>query len=188
MRDQEKFLEGVNQKRSKEWKELYHYFYGALCKYVTEIIKDDIISEDIVQECLVTIWSSTLNFPEIKALTGYLYRSVHNNALKYLRDQNIRCRHLQEWYHEQEEVEETFFYQAVEEELTRKLRVAISRLPSQRQTIVLLSIDGLSVQEIADQLKLSINSVKTQKKRAYACLKEHLQAEFLMLFIFHILK
>lgn len=188
MLSQEKFLKGVNQKNPKAWKELYHYFYGALCKHVTEIVKDSTVAEDIVQECLITIWSSTLYFPEIKALSVYLYRSVHNNALKHLRNQNTDNRRLREWNEEQEKVEEAYFYQAVEEELIRKLRTVISQLPSQRQTIVLLSIDGLTVQEIADQLNISTNTVKTQKKRAYAYLKEHLQAGFILLLIVNILK
>lgn len=188
MLSQEKFLKGVNQKSPKAWKELYRYFYGALCKHVMSIIKDPIIAEDIVQECLVTIWDSTLNFPEMKALTIYLYRSVHNNALKYLRDRHTDNQRLQKWQQEQQDAEDDDIYQAVEEELIRKLRAAISQLPPQRQSILLLSIDGLSVQEIADQLNVSINTIKTQKKRAYAYLKQHLQAEYLLLFILSILK
>ena len=46
-----------------------------------------------------------------------------------------------------------------------------------------MSLDGCSVAEIAEQLHISVDTVKTQKKRAYAYLKEHLKEDF-MLFIF----
>ena len=95
---------------------------------------------------------------------------------------------MQKWYEEQEEVEDSYFYQAIEEELIRKLREKIVSLPEQRKTILLLSIDGLSIQEIAEQLNISVNTVKTQKKRAYAYLKKHLQGGYLILFILEILK
>lgn len=188
MLNQEKFLKGVNQKNPKAWKELYRYFYGALCNHLTGIVKDTTIAADIVQESLITIWNSAVYFPEMKALSVYLYRSCHNNALKYLRDRNVNNQHLQKWNNEQDEVEEAYFYQAVEEELIRKLRVAISRLPSQRQTIILLSLDGLTVQEIAAQLNISPNTVKTQKKRAYSSLKKQLEADLILLIFIHILQ
>ena len=54
--------------------------------------------------------------------------------------------------------------------------------------VLLLSIDGLTVQEIADQLNISINTVKTQKKRAYVFLKENLKQSLLLIYILEILK
>ena len=188
MTKQEKFLKGINRKESEAWKELYRNFYGALCNYATGIVSDDATAEDIVQECFIAIWNSTLHFPELKALSVYLYRSVHNNALKYLRDKNVDNQRLQKWQEEQEEVEEQFFYKAVEEELIRKLHVMIDLLPEQRKAILLLSIDGLTIQEIAVQLNISVNTVKTQKKRAYIFLKENLKQSLFLLFILDFLK
>ena len=188
MSSQEKFLKGINQKESDAWKELYRYFYGTLCNYTTKIVVDETVAEDIVQECFISIWNSSLHFQEMKALSVYLYRSVHNNALKYLRDKNVDNQRLQRWSKEQDDVEDVDFYQAVEEELIRKLHVVIDQLPEQRKNILLLSIDGLTVQEIADQLNISINTVKTQKKSAYVFLKEILKQSLLLLYILEILK
>ena len=185
---QEKFLKGINQKESDAWKELYRYFYGTLCNYTTKIVVDETVAEDIVQECFISIWNSSLHFQEMKALSVYLYRSVHNNALKYLRDKNVDNQRLQRWSKEQDDVEDVDFYQAVEEELIRKLHVVIDQLPEQRKNILLLTIDGLTVQEIADQLNISINTVKTQKKRAYVFLKENLKQSLLLIYILEILK
>lgn len=178
--DQQKFLKDINLKKSGAWEELYRHFYGALCNYATGITADRLISEDIVQECLITIWKSDLIFTEIKALTVYLYRSVHNNTLKYLRDCNTSSRHLKKWQDEQD-VDDADFYHAVEEEVIRKLNTAIANLPQQRQKILLLSIDGFTVQQIAEQLKISVNTVKTQKKRAYSYLKENLRQSYILL-------
>lgn len=94
------------------------------------------VAEDIVQECFISIWNSSLHFQEMKALSVYLYRSVHNNALKYLRDKNVDNQRLQRWSKEQDDVEDVDFYQAVEEELIRKLHVVIDQLPEQRKNIL----------------------------------------------------
>ena len=102
MSSQEKFLKGINQKESDAWKELYRYFYGTLCNYTTKIVVDETVAEDIVQECFISIWNSSLHFQEMKALSVYLYRSVHNNALKYLRDKNVDNQRLQRWSKDKE--------------------------------------------------------------------------------------
>ncbi len=186
--DQGKFLKGVNLKEAGAWEELYRYFYGALCNYSTGIVADDNTAEDIVQECLISIWKSELVFTDMKALSVYLYRAVYNNSLKHLRDKKTNDQRLSRWNSEQEESEEIYFYRAVEEEMIRQLRVAISKLPDQRQKILLLSTEGLSVQEIADQLGISVNTVKTQKKRAYVYLKEQLKDSYVLLFWLEILE
>ena len=77
---------------------------------------------------------------------------------------------------------------AAEEDVIRKLRAAIALLPDQRKTILQLSLEGYSVQEIALQLEISINTVKTQKKRAYSFLKENLKQYFSLLLLLEILK
>ena len=47
-------------------------------------------------------------------------------------------------------------------------------MPEQQKEIILLSMKGLKVKEIAASLELSENTVKTQKKRAYQFIRKEL--------------
>lgn len=80
------FLDGVNRKEEQAWAELYDYFYAPLCCYSTKIIGDAQVAEDIVQNILIKLWHSNLHFNEIKVITAYLYHSVYNTSLNYIRD------------------------------------------------------------------------------------------------------
>lgn len=53
--EQTQFLNGVNRKGDKAWKELYRYFYAPLCSYSVKITGDADAAEDIVQGCLVRL-------------------------------------------------------------------------------------------------------------------------------------
>ena len=111
-----------------------------------------------------------------------------HNTLKYIRDKKVEDKRKSEWSSTLSETEDDIFYMAAEEDVIRKLRAAIALLPDQRKTILQLSLEGFSVQEIALQLGISINTVKTQKKRAYSFLKENLKQYFSLLLLLEILK
>ena len=184
MSEEQLFLKGINQKKNGMWEKLYRYFYGSLCNYAAGIIgaklEDKSVVEDIVQESLIRIWKADVNFTDFRALSSYLYRSVSNNTIKYLRDLNVDNRRLDHWQEEQkdsemqEEVEGSLLYPAVEEDVVRKLRYTIDQLPEQSRHIVMKSLAGCTVQQIADLMQISPNTVKTQKKRAYHYIREHL--------------
>ena len=91
------FLEGVNRKEDKAWNELYQYFYAPLCCYSARITRNENAAEDIVQGCLVRLWHSSVCFREIKVITSYLYRSVYNASLNFVRSQQRARRLHEEW-------------------------------------------------------------------------------------------
>lgn len=132
---------------------------------------DEQVVPDIVQNTLVNLWNSSVRFENGKALTVYLYRAVWNNALKYLRDRNVEEERLKHWFEEEGEMSEENFYSVVREELFRKLRELIDRLPEERKKIMLMSLEGKSGEEIACDLNITIHTVKQQKYRAYKFLQ-----------------
>ena len=153
-------IQGINQKDEKAWKVLFKSFYAPLCHYSSRILADEQVVPDIVQNTLVNLWNSSVRFENGKALTVYLYRAVWNNALKYLRDRNVEEERLKHWFEEEGEMSEENFYSVVREELFRKLRELIDRLPEERKKIMLMSLEGKSGEEIACDLNITIHTVK----------------------------
>lgn len=189
MSDPAKFIRGVNAREPVAWQELYRLFYGALCSYSLSVTTRDDATEDIVQDTLVAVWKSEAQFNDARALAAYLYKAVYSNTLKYLRDRGTEDKRRLEWLTDRlDEDDGKAFYMAVEEEIVRRLQIIIGRLPHQRRTILMLSMDGLTVQQIADRLGISANTVKTQKKRAYAFLKERLKETYWLLILLEIIK
>lgn len=166
------FLDGVNRKEEQAWVELYDYFYAPLCCYSTKIIGDAQVAEDIVQNILIKLWHSNLHFNEIKVITAYLYHSVYNTSLNYIRDKQRAKKIHESWIAEIQESDGVEM--ALEEEAITRFYQVISHLPEQQKQILLRSMKGERVKEIADKMNISENTVKTQKKRAYAFVREQL--------------
>ena len=89
MRDNERFIVDLNKKRETAWQQLYEEFYPALCTYVAKLTHENVGVEDIVQECMIGLWDSSLQFPNVRSLAGWLYKAVYNRALNMIRDREM---------------------------------------------------------------------------------------------------
>lgn len=74
----------------------------------------------------------------------------------------------------------------IKEEAFRILDKAIKTLSPQTQQVLNLSLRGLSVKEIAKDLKISVNTVKTVKSRAYKLLRETYGKSFVAILLTYI--
>lgn len=168
-------ITGINMKDTRSWEQLYSSCYAALCTYVESIINDIDTSKDIVQELLVNVWRSEVHFRNSKELLGYLYKSLYNRSMDFIRKQRVRERVLAAMEREtMDDSYDDFLLRSVREEIIRQLYLYIDDLPPDRRKIVELSISGFSGKEIADKLGISINTVKVQKNRSIKYLRDRL--------------
>lgn len=70
---------------------------------------------------------------------------------------------------------------AIEEEVVSNLYVALSEMSPQQRQVILLAIGGSNIAEISEKLGISVNTVKTHKKRAYSFLKARLGDSFVII-------
>lgn len=179
----------VNTKNAKRWSEFYDRFYPALCAYVSHLLQDtNLAAQDIVQEVFISIWEGERTFTDIKELSNYLYRACYNRTLVYLRNEQTHDAILSRLAEEALQQDQDWAYaESVREEIVRQLYRYIHELPPEQQRILLLRIEGLQWEEIAEKLGVSINTVKTQKSRSYRFLREKMgifrSLLFLLLFL-----
>lgn len=167
-------LDGINDKDEKSWAQLYSACYASLCTYVESIVCDMDNAKDIVQDLFVAIWDSKLRFGTASELLSYLYKSLYNNALIFLRNSKNRERLLEKMKQEElvrEDTWDDYLLKMVREEIIRLLYLHIEDLPKMRRQIIELSINGFSGKEIADKLGISVNTVKVQKNRSIKYLR-----------------
>lgn len=168
-------LRGVNRKDEKMWGDFYDRFYTALCVYVSKMLPVPEAVEDLVQDVFVSVWEGKRIFADIKELTNYLYRACYNNALLYIRNNQIHDTILSALAEEEDLQDEDMIYAlTVKEEIIRQLYFHIEELPTEQRRIILMRIEGFTWEEIATRLDISINTVKTQKSRSYRFLRERL--------------
>ncbi len=126
-------------------------------------------AEEVVQEVFLIVHQKLREFRFESSFKTWVYRITVNYAINYskkiskMRSVGVPQEHLlaaepssEDW---QKRTEQDYNNKVIEE-----LLGAVN--PEQRACVVLRSIEGLSYQQIADALKININTVRTRLKRA----------------------
>ncbi|MBO4664299.1 MAG: RNA polymerase sigma-70 factor [Bacteroidaceae bacterium] len=160
----------INAHDISGYKELYHRYYKALVMHAEGIVGDILMAEDIVENVVVVLWNSNKTFDDIKSFEAYLYRAVHNmamNELKHSAIVNSYEQNVMTSSHEaMDEYDEEYELQIV------KLMEYVDELPERMREVINKSMQGMTAKQIAEHLKISVETVKTHKKRALKMLRE----------------
>lgn len=157
--------------------EIYDSMFHSLCLFGFKMIPEDDVVNDVVQEVFIELWKRREQFTTLVKTKAYLYTSVRNRILSHIRSKRTVSM-------------ETHFYDEIEinnhitaEETSRLINKAITGLPQQTGKIIDLALSGFGNQEIAEELNVSINTVKTLKKSGYNKLRENLKEHLFALLI-----
>jgi RNA polymerase sigma-70 factor (ECF subfamily) len=185
-KDNSRFLIDLHKKGKKAWEKLYDLYYPSLCNYTSRLVGDEDVAADLIQKLMIRMWELDLSFINIKALTAYLYRAARNSSITYINQLKFEKEKLADvsFANDTDSDLDDSMIMIIEEEMIRELYNGIAELPKQQAEIMLLSSKGMTVKQVAKKLDVSVNTVKTQKKRAYVALKEKLKHSlFLLLFM-----
>ena len=171
--NQQKTIKKLNRGDKKAFRELFDSYFNQLAAFGYKYVHDQYVVEDMVQEVFVSLWGSKDKFEEIAAVKSFLYTSVKNKCLNHLKHEKVKMKHEGALIY-QLESEQHFSAHVIEEETFDLLLAEIRVLPSAAQEIMILAMNGMKNPEIADELGISVNTVKTQKKISYAKLKAKL--------------
>lgn len=171
------------KKPSKELPEtLFRRYYTRLCHFAFLYLKEEKAAEDVVQDAFVAFWKNrdfVSDHPS--AIKNYFYTSVRNACLNLHKRARVQAR-FEEKYHPPISEDPLFLESLIRAEVMDMIHGVVQDLPKACAQIFRLGyFEGLSNTEIAEQLDISINTVKTQKRRAIMTLKSRLRPEALSL-------
>ncbi len=149
-------------------KEVFHavfeHYYPTLIKFAYSYIADKDVCQDMVQEVFVALWDQRQRL-EVRSLKSYLMTAVKNKSLTHLRNLGIKDKHsvhVIEYFLNNETSE------GVEDsEIALQVKEALKDLPAEMKKIFQLKyVHDLTMNEIAEDLDISVSTVKTQLSRA----------------------
>lgn len=169
-------LARLNNNEPKAHRELFDATFAHLSVFVYRMIDNQDESEDIAISAITKLLGKNLTFNAVEQLKAYLYKSVRNGALNYLRSAQKDDPFRKQLMELLPTVEEPGVHRKYEmEHLRRLIEAGLGRLEKQCAAVIRLTMENKQPDEIAKALNISPNQVYTQKSKGITRLKEFIK-------------
>ena len=160
---------------------IFKTYYKGLFGYACTLIRNESAAEGIIQQVFLKLWERKDELSIDVSAKAYLYKSVYNHCLNYIKHQQIRSVHEKHVAKQPLKFAENAEGKVLGKELQQHIQNALDELPEQCGIIFRLSrFEELKYQEIAARLGLSVKTVEAQMGKALRILRVKL-SEYLPL-------
>lgn len=148
---------------------IYRAYFGFVSNVSYRIVTRKEDAQEVCQEVFIVIYRKLSTFRRESSLKTWIYRITINCALKYAQKKSKERKGMVEFdemkmpFTSNENIRAKIYFkenETVVKQLLNRLNL------EQRACIVLRTIEGLSYKEIAETLKIPINTVRSRIKRA----------------------
>ncbi|MCK5209701.1 MAG: RNA polymerase sigma-70 factor [Cyclobacteriaceae bacterium] len=156
---------------------LFDYYYPKLINYSRYLLESKSAADEVISNVFIGIWNNRTSINKIEKFDSYVFRSVKNKCLSYLRD-------MHRLQFEELNIEDSKLIKSVRspesalinEELREEILKALDNLPPRcRLVFELIKQDGFKYKEVAELLDVSVNTVENQMGTAMSKLRAKLK-------------
>ena len=169
--DSDDIFIGLKRRDEAALSVLFDTYYEKLYLFAEKYIYDSDKAHDIVQDVFLKIWENAERLELTSSIQHYLFASVRNGCLNYLKSLQIEDRNNRKYaeaYIESQNVD-----MVDDEELLARVRQVLDELPEKcREVCLLRFVGGYKYAEIAARLDMNENTVKAQLHRGMERLKQ----------------
>jgi RNA polymerase sigma-70 factor (family 1) len=164
--------------------EIYDRYNGLLYVFAYKRLRDREEAKDIIHELFLSLWTNHQNLTLTTGLPGYLYTAVRNRIINTITHQKIATRYIDSFQHYLDGNKNNNTDHLVRhKELAEFIEKEIEELPPKTRRVFELSRKtNLSRKEIATELQISEETVKSHMHSALKTLRVKLGSLFFLLF------
>lgn len=158
----------------EEFELLFRSNHKFLCMIAMGYVHDHFIAEDLVQEFFIDFWQRRETIVLTGSFEAYARRAVKYKSIDYLRRHDVLEKRNSELEVSEEtaSVEEEAEQESLQQERYIQIMEMINLLPEERRNIFIMhAMEKLNYAQIAERKQISVNTVKTQLRRAYLSLR-----------------
>lgn len=159
---------------------LFDLYYMPLCIYAYQFLDSYEKAEDVVQEAFIDLWEKDRMHDFSGSIKSYLFKVIRNNSIhEAKKDSRFRFEDVENKAYRI--VEENYEMDDFEERKA-KLYEEIDKLPKKSKKVFeAIVFEKMQYAKVAEELDISINTVKTHYQRALKQLRNNLDVLIVIL-------
>lgn len=175
----ESVLHLVSAGDEKAFRILFDHYKDRFYYVVLKMTGLEDIAEETVQEVFINIWRQRESLQEIKDPDAYFFTIVYRQVYRFYKKQALEKK-LRQFVSESSESRNFTEENVLAKERERFIHEAVARLPTQQKRVFELSkLEGLSREQIAEQLEISPNTVRNHMAEGMKSVRTYLKNSLL---------
>lgn len=155
--------------------QLFHAYRDKLSAFICRMTGSKEIAEDIVQDVFLKIWIQREKLTDIENFNAFLFRMSQNHAINHLRRMARETLVLMQTKPQVDTLSPGADEQVIFNNIRKSLNEIVANLPPQQKAVYQLSKEQhLKQEEIAQQLHISVSTVKNHMTQALRTIREKL--------------
>jgi RNA polymerase sigma factor (sigma-70 family) len=179
MQDDSLLIKQLQDKDERALSLLYDKYSGALYSVILKMTRDEVLSQDLLQETFINVWNKAHQYNSEKGrFYTWIYRIAKNKVLNYLRKNDILI-----------QTDDLSVYENKEEKLPNdieyiELKGAVSKLESHhKQAIDLVYFKGLTHREAHEEMNVPLGTFKSYIRQALKQLQKTYSKDLALLLL-----
>jgi RNA polymerase sigma-70 factor (family 1) len=170
----DELLKLMTQDHREAFNEIYERYSVKLYLTAFKRLRSEDDAKDMVQDLFLSLWLKRQSITIKTSLSAYLYTAVKHKVINYAESNIVRGNYLNSLNKTLIEYDNSTHDTIVSRDLEQHIDFGIDRLsPKMKMVFELSRRENLSVNEIADRLQLSEQTVKNQISKALKILRVH---------------
>jgi len=161
----------IPMKNPEIFEKTYTDYWKKLTSFSYTMTQDKDLAQNIVQDVFIDLWERKDDL-SINAIEPYLFRAVKNQIFKYYQNNRFDKTIMEDQF--EDYIIDNF--SSIDSEVMDLLYSLLEQLPEKRKEVLLMyKFQDMSIEQIADELGISKQTVKNQISSAVKQLREGLK-------------
>ena len=159
------------------------HFYGAyrdfLYQFFIKHVKIPALAEDLAQDVFIKFWMKREDLDDIQNLDAWLYTLARNHLTDHYRKLATEKKYQETVWNHMERHSNVVLLEIYKKELEKEIEELLDSLsPRQKEVYILSRRNGLTLDEIAERLKISPNTAKNHLVQALKVVRTGLEGHY----------
>lgn len=169
-------LKECAQNNLRAYDQLFERYFGVLYNFSLNYVRNTAVAEELVMDLMLTIWQKRHELQIEGEVGNYLFRAMKNVLFNFIRKKQLLTSAIELRPDQHPAESKSADHELQHKELQKVYQLKLKELSPQRRKIFQLSREeDMTYMQIAQDMNLSVNTIKTQMLASLKYFRENLK-------------